>query len=175
MPARMVARVMKAFAYVIAGLAIAALCLYPISLVEDVYPFLLLPALAAVAFGLSLLSTDWVLVGPGTAVLILAYAIALRGYDPLVPVFAVGLFVLLEAIDLAPVLRRRPPPERDVIVAHSRHSASVAALAATVCVAAVVAGRLVAGGPAPLAAVAGVCALAATVIVVVLARRGVDG
>ena len=166
---------MKKFAYVIAGLGIAALCLYPISFVDDVYPFLLLPALAAVAFALSLASNDWVLVGPGTAVLILAYAIGLRGYDPLVPVFAVGLFLLLEAVDLVPVLRRRPAPERDVVVAHARHAVGVAALAATVCVAAVVAGRLVTGGPAPLAAVAGICALAATVIVVVLARHGVDG
>ena len=168
---------MRVSAYALAALVALALALYPLTLVDELHPYLFLAALAGAAFLLSLLTRDWVLVGPGAGVLLLVYALALRdaqvSFDPLVVVLAIGALVLLETFDLIPLLGRRPSPEKEVVVAHVRHSAIAVALGWSVCVVVLVAARLVGGGPAVLAAPAAFAALGAVITTVALARRSI--
>ena len=82
-------RVMRTMAFTGAGLLAVALALYPLVLVRDIYPLVLLAGLALLAFGLALASREWVIAGPGMGVLIGEYAIALSAgnvaLDELVP------------------------------------------------------------------------------------------
>ena len=170
---------MKTFAYVAASLGVFALTLYPLSITDDLYPLGVLALAAAVGFALSLVTREWVLVGPALGILILEYALALQHgqvtFDRFVVAFAVGALIVPELIDLAPVLGRRPPPERAVVIDHARHVLAAAAMSVVVCAAVVIAAQSVGGGPPALAAVAAACGLVATFITVALARRAVEG
>lgn len=170
---------MRTFAYVAASLGIFALTLYPLSVTDDLYPLALLAGAAAVGLGLSLVTGDWVLVGPALGILLLEYALALQDaevtLDRFVVAFVVGTLLIAELIDLIPVLGRRPPPARTVVTDHVRHILGGAAMSVAVCAAVVVAGRSIGGGPAALAAVAAVCGLVATGIALALAQRAIEG
>lgn len=169
---------MRVFGLVVALLVALTLCLYPLALVDDLYPFLLLPCAAAAAFLLSLLTGEWVLVGPGAGVLLFAYVMALSdsgtSLDPFAIAFAAGVLLLLDVFDLVPLLGRNPRPPRQVLVAHIRHLMLVVGLGTAVALALVAAAGLIGGGPALLAAPAAFAGLAAVVIAVAQARRSIE-
>ena len=166
---------MKVFGLVVAVLVALTLCVYPLALIDDLYPFLLVPAAAAAAFLLSVVTREWVLVGPGAGLLLLAYVLALgdsgTSLDPLAIVFAAGVLLLLDTLDLIPLLARRPRPGRDVIVGHVRHLTLVLGLGLGIALALVSAAELLGGGPAVLAAAAAFAGLGAVAIALVQARR----
>ena len=169
---------MKPFTYVVGGLCAVVVCLYPLTLEERIAPLVYIAGLALTAFALALISNEWVLAGPGAALLITEYAIALDGaarVDYAAPLLAVGVFVVLEAIDLLALITRRPAPERSVVAGHVRHVLAVIVAGAAVAAAVLLAARVVGGGPEGLAAVAAVCGLLAIVIAVSLAHRAVEG
>ena len=162
-----------------AGLLAAALALYPLVLVADVYPLILLGGLALTAFALSLLSGDWVLAGPGMGMLLGEYAIALRtasvDVDELVPALAVAALVLLELLDLSRLLARRPAPEKEVIKQRVAHIVASTVMAGAVCTAVLLAAQAIQGGPPEFIALAAAAGLIALVLAGLLARRAVEG
>jgi hypothetical protein len=168
---------MRTAAHIAAFLLAGALALYPMTLVNDIYPLALLAGLAFAAFILALLSVEWVLAGPGMGILMIEYAVALSmngaAVDRFIPVAAVAAFLLLEIIDLVSVLARTPVPEREVVANHVRHIVLTAAVGGSVTAAMLLAAEIVTGGPAPLAGVAAACGLGAMIITVVLTRRAV--
>ena len=170
---------MRILGSLVASLIALALCLYPLTLVEDLYPLLLLPSGAALAFLLSLITGEWVLVGPGGGLLILAYALALGegriSFDPFVVIVAAGLLVLLDTLDLIPLLGRRPPPKKDVVGVHTGHMALALVIGSFVTLAMVIAARVLNGGPPALALPAALASLGAVMGALVLARRSVEG
>lgn len=172
-------KTMKRMANTGAGLLAAALALYPLVLVDDVYPLILLGGLAMTAFALSLLSGDWVLAGPGMGMLLGEYAIALRTasieVDELVPALALAAFVLMELLDLSRLLARRPAPDKDVIKQRVAHIVASSLMAGAVCTAVLLAARAIRGGPAEFIAVAAAAGLMALVLAGLLARRAVEG
>ncbi len=170
---------MRTFAYVAASLGILALTLFPLSVTDDLYPLALLGLAAAAGLAISLVTGEWVLVGPSLGIAILEYALALQdaevSLDRFVVAFALGALLVAELTDLIPVLGRRPAPERAVVIDHTRHAVVVVAVSLVVCGAVVVAARSIGGGPPELAAVAALCGLGATFIAVMFARRAVEG
>lgn len=169
---------MKTFTYVVGGLTAVVACLYPLTIEEKIVPLAYIAGLALTAFVLALVSNEWVLAGPGAALLITEYAIALDGaarVDYAAPLLALGAFVVLEAIDLITLITRRPAPERGVVVGHVGHMLGVTLAGAAVAGAVLLAARVIAGGPEGLAGVAAVCGLLAIVIAVSLAHRAIEG
>ena len=170
---------MKTMAFIGSALLAIALALYPLALVPDIYPLVLLGGLALLAFSLALLSREWILAGPGMAVLVGEYAIALNagavGVDVLVPALAVAAFVLMELLDLAELLGRRPAPPKDVVRPRVGHIAAASFIGGAVSTAVLLAARAVTGGPPQLIAVAAIAGLVALVIAASLSRRAIEG
>lgn len=170
---------MKTFAYGIGVVTALAITLYPLTLSDDLVPTVYLVALALAAFLLALASNEWVLAGPGAALLIAAYAVAL-GDAPIVidraaPVVGIGALVLLETIDLVTLITRRPAPGRAVVIGHVGHAVVVVLAGAAVSAAVMLAAEVVGGGPAALAVPAALFGVLAIVIAVSLAQRAVEG
>ncbi|MDQ4144530.1 MAG: hypothetical protein M3198_12445 [Actinomycetota bacterium] len=170
---------MKAFIYTAGALVALAVTLYPLTLNVELLPLGYLAALAFLAFALALASSEWVLAGPGTAMLVAEYAVALEtadvALDRAAPVLAIGVLVLLETIDLITVVSRRPAVGREVIVAHVRHALVVTFVGAAIAGAALLAAQTVGGGPRVLVALAAASGVVAVTIAVTLAHRAVEG
>lgn len=162
-----------------AALFAVALALYPLTLVADPYPLLLLGVLATVAFALALLSAEWILAGPAMGILMGEYAIALRSaelsIDELIPAMAVAALVLMEMIDLTGLLGRHPRPEKEVVKNRVRHIVATALMAGAVSTAVLLAARVIQGGPAQLIVPAAAAGLIALVVAGTLAQRAVEG
>ena len=170
---------MKAFTYGIGVVGALAVTLYPLTLSAEMMPTAFLAGLAFVGFLLALVSNEWVLAGPGAAVLFVEYAAALDNgdvaVDAVAPLVGVGALIVLETIDLITLIARRPSPPRAVIVGHVRHALIVVFAGTAVAAAVVLAAQVVGGGPSGLAGVAAASGLLAIVIAVVLAHRAVEG
>ncbi len=168
---------MKAFTYGIGALGALAVTLYPLTLTDVPVPTAYLVGLALLAFVLALVSNEWVLAGPGAAVLFAGYAVALANgnvaIDGLAPLVGVGALVVLETIDLITLISRRPAPPKDVVVGNVRHALVVVFAGIAVSAAVMLAARVVGGGPSALAGLAAASGLLAIVIAVVLAHRAV--
>jgi hypothetical protein len=163
---------MRALVTAAAGLLAAALALRPIELAGEVMPYALLGGLGIIAFALALFTQEWVLSGPGAALLIFEYLLALNtvdaGIDPVAPVLAVAGIVLLELVDLS-LLLSGPTPDKKVLVRHGRYLVVVVAGGAVLSVTAWAGGQVITGSSVPLllgAAVGGVGALAIAVGVI---------
>ena len=172
-------RFMRTLAFTGAGLLAIALALYPLALVRDIYPLVLLAGLALLAFGLAIASREWILAGPGMGVLMGEYAIALSAgnvaIDELVPALAVAAFALMELIDLAGVLGRHPAPPRQVVRLRVAHIVAASMIGGVVSLAVLLAARAVTGGPPQLIGVAGIAGLIALILATRLARRSIEG
>ena len=170
---------MKAFTYAIGVVGALVVTLYPLTLSDELMPTAVLAGLAFVAFLLALVSNEWVLAGPGAAVLFVEYAAALANgnvvVDGIAPLVGIGALIVLETIDFITLIARRPSPPRTVVVGHVRHALLVVFGGAAVAAAVMLAAQVVGGGPSGLAGVAAASGLLAIVIAVALANRAVEG
>lgn len=163
---------MRALVNTAAGLLAAAIALRPIELAGEAMPYALLGGLGVIAFALALYTREWVLSGPGAALLIAEYLIALStvdaGIDPVAPVLAVATVVLLELVDLS-LLLSGPTPHRKVLVRHGRYLVVIIAGGGVLAATAWAGGNVITGSSIELllgAAVGGVGALAIAVGVI---------
>jgi hypothetical protein len=145
----------------VAGMLLAtALALYPMAVASRLYPMILLAVPALLFFALSLLATDWTLVGPGLALILVEYAISLSihggGIDPSSVAFAVAAVLLLEIIDLY-MVQSDAKDARDTVIAHVRNIILFVGAGGAVAGASLVAARLAEGGPVGAFALAAVC------------------
>ncbi len=156
---------MRAFVNTTSMLLAVAIVLRPIELAGEVMPYGALGAVALAAIALTLYTQDWVLSGPGVALVIAEYLWALNatdaGTDPAAPVLAVACLLLLELVDLS-LLLSGPQPQRKVLVRHGRYVVVVAVAGAVLAVTAWAGGGVLGGSAVSLllgAALAGVGAL----------------
>lgn len=163
---------MRTLVNVAAGLLAAAIALRPIELAADAMPYAVVGGLGVVAFALALYTREWVLSGPGAALLIASYLVSLStvdaGIDPAAPVLAVACVILLELVDLS-LLLSEPAPHRKVLVRHGRYLVVVITGGGVLAATTWAGGGLITGSSIPLllaAAVAGVGALAISVGVI---------
>jgi hypothetical protein len=149
------------------------LALYPMDLAETITPLGIIGGLGVAAVALALLTSQWVLAGPGVGLIVIEYAIALvlrdGPIDLFSPLYGAGCLLLLELIDLTLVMHR-PQSERGVVVGHARHAVSIVAVAILVAVAALLAGALLPGHHLLLIA-ASACGLGALSVAVAIAHR----
>jgi hypothetical protein len=127
-----------------------ALALYPAALSDPPRGVIVCGILAVVCFGLALVTSEWLLSGPGLILLLAEYAIALvnqRGVlDDAAPVFAVGAFLLMELMDISLTLARSQRVSPEVVGVRARQLIVVAAVGGIVSALILGAGTLVAGG-----------------------------
>ncbi|MDQ3987163.1 MAG: hypothetical protein M3280_11795 [Actinomycetota bacterium] len=149
----------------------AALGLHPIEIAGSSTGLWILAGAGVGCFALTLVTSDWILAGPGLALLMGEYVWALEMAeappDPLAPIAAIAVLVLLELTDHATLSRK---PNKEVLGRHAVHLAAVLVTAALVATAAFVGGRLVEGGSIALLGVAAACGVTAVGIATRLAR-----
>ena len=165
---------MRALVNIAAGLLASAIALRPIELTGELMPYALLGGLGVVAFALALYTREWVLSGPGAALLIAEYLLALNtvdaGIDPAAPVLAVAGVILLELVDLS-LLLWGPTPDRKVLVRHGRYLVVVIAGGGVLAVTAWAGGQVLTGSSIPLLLVAALCGVGALALSVGVIRR----
>lgn len=108
----------------------AAVALHPAALSRAPWGVIVTGALALACFVLALLTSEWILSGPGLVLLLAEYAIALvsqRGdLDELAPVYAVGAFLLMELLDVSLTLARSEHVSPEVVGVRARQLIVVA-------------------------------------------------
>ena len=148
-----------------------ALALHPIDIAGGSTGLWILASAGLSCFVLALITSEWLLAGPGLALLMSEYVWALEMVeappDPLAPVAATAALVLLELTDHATSSHK---PNREVLARHAVHLVPVVITGALVATAAFVGGRLVEGGSIALLGVAAACGLVAVGIATRLAR-----
>ncbi len=139
-----------------------ALALHPADLSEPPRSVVVTGTLAVACFGLALLTSDWILSGPGLVLLLAEYAIALvdrRGeLDEMAPLFAVGAFLLMELMDVSVTLARSERVTPEVVGVRARQLIVVAAAGAFVSALVLSAGTFVEGRQIVLLFVGAACA-----------------
>ena len=165
---------MKLLVRITAALLTIACALYPLTIVTDPIGLAALGGLAVVAVGLALVTSEWVLAGPGVSLVILEYTIALADssapFDWRAPALAVGCLVVLELVDTAPVFRRDTEEGRAVSANHLRRTVLVVLVASLTALATASTAGLLHGGPTPLLVGAAFCGAIAVAALMSLTR-----
>jgi hypothetical protein len=127
-----------------------ALALHPAALSDASTEIIVCGSLAVACFGLALLTSEWLLSGPGLILLLAEYALALVNrsgeLDENAPLLAVGLFLLMELTDVSITLARSERVSPEVVGVKARQLVVVAGVGGFVSALILVAGTLVAGG-----------------------------
>ncbi len=161
----------------------AALALHPAALAGPTWGVVVAGGLGVACFVIALLTSEWVLAGPGAVLLLGEYAIALvneRGYvDDMAPLFAVGLFLLMELMDVSLTLARSEHVAPEVVGVRARQLIVVAAAGALASAATLTGATFLVSGRVALLVVGGACAALVVMLGVglahdVLARRDPD-
>jgi hypothetical protein len=152
----------------------AALALHPVALSEPPTGVVVTGVLAVGCFALALLTSEWILSGPGLVLLLSEYAIALvnqRGQiDEVAPIFAVGAFLLMELMDVSLTLGRSEHISPDVIGVRTRQLIIVAAFGGLVSSLILAAGTFVQGSEMILLFTGAACAAMVVLLGVGLAH-----
>jgi hypothetical protein len=152
----------------------AALALHPVALTEPSRGVIVTGALALACFGLALVTSEWILSGPGLVLLLAEYAIVLvvqRGdLDELAPLFAVGAFLLMELMDVSLTLARSERVSSEVVGVRARQLIVVAAVGGFVSALVLSAGTFVEGREIAMLVVGAACAAFAVLLGVGLAH-----
>lgn len=157
-----------------AGLLAVALGVWPLSFATPIPHLVAAGALGVAAVIVALAACRWSFAGLGIVLLVLHYTASLIRYDAIdifAPLFALGLLLMVELIDLAMLTARRGNIEPSVVLARARFGMIVAAVGTPAAVAALVAGAIVTGGNPLLLLMGALLGLTAVALTVSLARE----